>query len=125
VQAVGVNVVVRYAKQNATKTGADDDCGEQCSFVDVFTSSGRLLQCLKDDQEFKAPWGVAMKPRDLEFFSHDPLIGSAKREAIHADRVLDEAFSRFGIARPLLAAIRAMESAPYLGPVCTSLAPLT
>jgi uncharacterized protein (TIGR03118 family) len=38
VQAVGSTVVVTYAKQNATKTGADDNCGEECGFVDVFTT---------------------------------------------------------------------------------------
>src|ERR1700733_874006 len=36
VQAVGDDVVVTYAKQNAQRTGADDNCGEECGFVDVF-----------------------------------------------------------------------------------------
>jgi uncharacterized protein (TIGR03118 family) len=76
VQAVGANVVVTYAMQNATKTAADDNCDEQCGFVDVFTPSGRFLQRLEDGQGFKAPWGVALAPQDFGFFSHDLLIGN-------------------------------------------------
>ena len=75
-QAVGANVVVTYAKQNATKTAADDNCGEQCGFVDVFTGRGRLIQRLEDGPWFQAPWGVALAPQDFGFFSHDLLIGN-------------------------------------------------
>jgi uncharacterized protein (TIGR03118 family) len=75
-QAVGANVVVTYAKQNATKTAADDNCGEQCGFVDVFNDRGRLMQRLEDGPWFQAPWGVALAPQDFGFFSHDLLIGN-------------------------------------------------
>jgi uncharacterized protein (TIGR03118 family) len=76
VQAVGTNVVVTYAKQNATKTAADENCGEQCGFVGVFTSEGKLLQRLESGPWFNAPWGVALAPQDFGFFSHDLLIGN-------------------------------------------------
>ena len=76
VQAVGATVVVTYAKQNATKTAADDTCGEQCGFVDVFTAGGRLVQRLENGPWFLAPWGVALAPQDFGFFSHDLLIGN-------------------------------------------------
>jgi uncharacterized protein (TIGR03118 family) len=76
VQAVGATVVVTYAKQNATKNGADDNCGEQCGFVDVFTARGQLLQRLENGPWFKAPWGVALAPQDFGFFSHNLLIGN-------------------------------------------------
>jgi uncharacterized protein (TIGR03118 family) len=75
-QAVGPNVVVTYAKQNATKTGADDNCGEQCGFVDVFTPGGKLLLSLQYGPWFMAPWGVALAPQDFGFFSHDVPIGN-------------------------------------------------
>jgi uncharacterized protein (TIGR03118 family) len=75
-QAVGANVVVTYAKQNATKTAAADNCGDQCGFVDVFTGSGRLIQRLEKRPGFQAPWGVALAPQDFGFFSHDLLIGN-------------------------------------------------
>jgi uncharacterized protein (TIGR03118 family) len=76
VQAVGATVVVTYAKQNATKNGADDNCGEQCGFVNVFTARGHLLQRLENGPWFKAPWGVALAPQDFGFFSHNLLIGN-------------------------------------------------
>jgi uncharacterized protein (TIGR03118 family) len=76
VQAVGATVVVTYAKQNATRNGADDNCGEQCGFVDVFTARGQLLQRLENGPWFKAPWGVALAPQDFGFFSHNLLIGN-------------------------------------------------
>jgi uncharacterized protein (TIGR03118 family) len=76
VQAVGATVVVAYVKQNATKTAADDSCGEQCGFVDVFTASGRLVLRLEDGPWLQAPWGVALAPQDFGFFSHDLLIGN-------------------------------------------------
>jgi uncharacterized protein (TIGR03118 family) len=76
VQAVGATVVVTYAKQNSTKNAADDTCGEQCGFVDVFTANGRLVQRLEPGPWLMAPWGVALAPQDFGFFSHDLLIGN-------------------------------------------------
>ena len=76
VQAVGANVVVTYAKQNAAKTGADDNCGDDCGFVDVFTTRGKLIQRLEHGPWLRAPWGVALAPQDFGFFSHDLLIGN-------------------------------------------------
>ena len=76
VQAVGANVVVTYAKQNATKTGADDNCDEDCGVVVVFTAKGKFLQRLESGPWFRAPWGVALAPQDFGFFSHDLLIGN-------------------------------------------------
>jgi uncharacterized protein (TIGR03118 family) len=69
-------VVVTYAKQNATKTAADDNCGDQCGFVDVFTGSGRLVQRLENGPGFQAPWGITLAPQDFGFFSHALLIGN-------------------------------------------------
>jgi uncharacterized protein (TIGR03118 family) len=76
VQAVGATVVVTYAKQNASKTSADDSCGEQCGFVDIFTARGRLVLRLEDGPWLMAPWGVALAPQDFGFFTHDLLIGN-------------------------------------------------
>jgi uncharacterized protein (TIGR03118 family) len=76
VQAVGANVVVTYAKQNSAKTGADDNCGDDCGFVAVFTAKGKLIQRLERGPWLRAPWGVALAPQDFGFFSHDLLIGN-------------------------------------------------
>jgi uncharacterized protein (TIGR03118 family) len=76
VQAVSGLVVVTYAKQNANKTGADDNCGEQCGFVDLFNTRGELVRRLQAGSWLLAPWGVALAPQDFGFFSHDLLIGN-------------------------------------------------
>jgi uncharacterized protein (TIGR03118 family) len=76
VQAVGANVVVTFAKQNAAKNAAVDTCGEDCGFVDVFSKHGKLLQRLERGPWFRAPWGVALAPQDFGFFSHDLLVGN-------------------------------------------------
>jgi uncharacterized protein (TIGR03118 family) len=68
--------VVTYAKQNANKTGADDNCGEQCGFVDLFNTRGELVRRLQAGSWLLAPWGVALAPQDFGFFSHDLLIGN-------------------------------------------------
>jgi uncharacterized protein (TIGR03118 family) len=47
VQAVGATVVVTYAKQSRSKTSADDNCGEQCGFVGIFTTTGKFLSHLE------------------------------------------------------------------------------
>jgi uncharacterized protein (TIGR03118 family) len=96
VQAVGANVVVTYAKQSPGKTGTDDDCGEECGFVDVFTSHGRLLQRLQHvPGTLKAPWGVALAPQDFGFFSHDLLIGNRFGGTIAAFNIADGRFLGF------------------------------
>jgi uncharacterized protein (TIGR03118 family) len=77
VQAVGDNVVVTYAKQNASKTGTDDsNCSNGCGFVDIFTKGGVWIANLQIGQQLQAPWGVALAPQDFGFFSHDLLIGN-------------------------------------------------
>jgi uncharacterized protein (TIGR03118 family) len=94
VQVVGDNVVVTYAQQNPQKTGADDDnCGEECGFVDVFNSHGRLVQRLQHvPGTLTAPWGVALAPQDFGFFSHDLLIGNRFGGTIAAFNLADGRF---------------------------------
>ena len=94
VQAVGDNIVVTYAKQNPQKTGADDnDCGEECGFVDIFTIHGRLVARLQHEPgTLTAPWGVALAPQDFGFFSHDLLIGNRFSGTIAAFNPADGRF---------------------------------
>jgi len=93
VQAVGDNVVVTYAKQSPQKNSADDDCGEECGFVDIFSSHGWLLQRLQNvPGTLKAPWGVALAPQDFGFFSHDLLIGNRFGGTIAAFNMTDGRF---------------------------------
>jgi uncharacterized protein (TIGR03118 family) len=92
VQAVGSTVIVTYAKQNATKTGADDNCGEECGFVDVFTREGEFLRRLEEGPWLRAPWGVALAPQDFGFFSHNLLIGNRFGGTIAAFDVISGKF---------------------------------
>jgi uncharacterized protein (TIGR03118 family) len=93
VQVVGANLVVTYAKQNAKKTAADDNCGEQCGFVDVFSKRGVLVQRLQNvPGVLSAPWGVALAPQDFGFFSHALLIGNRLSGTIAAFNFTDGKF---------------------------------
>jgi uncharacterized protein (TIGR03118 family) len=76
VQAVSGFVVVTYAKQNAAKNAADDNCGEQCGFVNLYNTHGALVRRLQAGPWLRSPWGVALAPQDFGFFSHDLLIGN-------------------------------------------------
>jgi uncharacterized protein (TIGR03118 family) len=93
VQVVGANLVVTYAKQNAKKTAADDNCGEQCGFVDLFSKRGVLVQRLQNvPGVLSAPWGVAFAPQDFGFFSHALLIGNRLSGTIAAFNFTDGKF---------------------------------
>ena len=93
VQVVGENLIVTYAKQNAEKTAADDNCGEQCGFVDLFSKRGVLVQRLQNiPGVLSAPWGVALAPQDFGFFSHALLIGNRFSGTIAAFNFTDGQF---------------------------------
>src|SRR6267154_91016 len=73
VQAIGNDIVVTYVLHEEGSPFETD--GPGLGFVDIYTSSGRLLQRLKHGDWLNAPWGVALAPLDFGRFSHDLLIG--------------------------------------------------
>jgi uncharacterized protein (TIGR03118 family) len=73
VQAIGNDVVVTYVLHQEGSQFETD--GPGLGFVDIFSSSGRLLQRLEHGDRLNAPWGVALAPLDFGRFSHDLLIG--------------------------------------------------
>jgi len=73
VQAIGPNVYVTYAKQDAAKH--DPVGGAGLGFVDVFDTRGRLLQRLQSGPWMNAPWGVVLTPGNFGEFSHSILVG--------------------------------------------------
>lgn len=73
VQAIGNDIVVTYALHQ--RGSMDQIEGPGLGFVDVYTSSGRLLRRLQHGKWLNAPWGVALAPLDFGVFSHDLLIG--------------------------------------------------
>jgi uncharacterized protein (TIGR03118 family) len=73
VQAIGNDVVVAYALHEEGSRFETD--GPGLGFVDIYSSSGRLLQRLEHGDWFNAPWGLALAPLDFGRFSHDLLVG--------------------------------------------------
>ena len=73
VQAIGNDIVVTYALHQQGSPFETD--GPGLGFVDIYSSSGCLLQRLEHGDWLNAPWGVALAPLDFGRFSHDLLIG--------------------------------------------------
>jgi uncharacterized protein (TIGR03118 family) len=85
IQTIGSKLYVTYAKQNAAKH--DDVAGAGNGFVDVFSSSGVLLQRLGGtgvQSELNSPWGVAQAPTNFGAFSNDILVGNFRDSHISA-----------------------------------------
>src|SRR5262245_32519996 len=74
VQNLGGKLYVTYAKQNAAATG--DVAGPGNGFVDVFDTSGNLLQRLVSGGSLNSPWGLALAPANFGDFSNDLLVGN-------------------------------------------------
>jgi uncharacterized protein (TIGR03118 family) len=73
VQAIGNDIVVTYALHEEGSQFETD--GPGLGFVDIYSSTGQLLQRLEHGDWLNAPWGVALAPLDFGHFSHDLLIG--------------------------------------------------
>jgi uncharacterized protein (TIGR03118 family) len=72
VQAIGNDIVVTYALHEQGSPFETD--GPGLGYVDIYSSTGELLQRLEHGDWLNAPWGVALAPLDFGFFSHDLLI---------------------------------------------------
>jgi uncharacterized protein (TIGR03118 family) len=73
IQNIGGNLYVAYAQQDSAKH--DEIDGPGLGFVDIFSSTGRLLRRLQSGSWFNAPWGIAQAPTDFGAYSHDLLVG--------------------------------------------------
>lgn len=73
VQAIGNNIVVTFVLHEDGSRFETD--GPGLGFVDIFTSTGQLVQRLEHGDWLNAPWGMALAPLDFGRFSHDLLIG--------------------------------------------------
>jgi len=73
VQAIGNDIVVTFVLHQEGNPFETD--GEGLGFVDIFSSTGKLLQRLQHGRWLNAPWGVALAPLDFGAYSHDLLIG--------------------------------------------------
>ena len=78
IQALGGNVFVTYAKQDAAKH--DDVPVPGKAYVDEFTPDGKLVARVvnsgRKNAPLNAPWGLALAPADFSVFSNDLLVGN-------------------------------------------------
>lgn len=74
IQAIGGNIYVSYAKQNATRD--DAVAGPGLGFVNVYSPSGQLLRRVAARGALNAPWGMALAPAGFGRFSNALLIGN-------------------------------------------------
>ena len=74
VQAVGSNLVVTYAKQDAAKH--DDVPGPGNGYVDIYDTEGNLIRRLAHVLFLNSPWGVVQAPSNFSGFANDLLIGN-------------------------------------------------
>ena len=73
VQAIGNDIVDTYVLHEEGARFETD--GPGLGFVDIYSSTGQLLQRLEHGDWLNAPWGVGRAPLDFGRFSHDLLIG--------------------------------------------------
>ncbi len=74
IQNIGGKLYVTFALQNAEKH--DDVSGPAHGFVDVFDTSGNLIQRLLLHGRLNSPWGLALAPADFGRFSNALLVGN-------------------------------------------------
>jgi uncharacterized protein (TIGR03118 family) len=90
VQALGDELYVTYAKQDAARE--DDVAGPGLGFVNVFDTQGRFLRRLASRGPLNAPWGLAVAPAGFGRFSGALLVGNFGDGRINA---YDPASGRF------------------------------
>jgi uncharacterized protein (TIGR03118 family) len=73
VQAIGTNIVVTYVLHQEGSLFETD--GPGLGYVDIYSSTGKLVRRLEHGNFLNAPWGVALAPLDFGRFSHDLLVG--------------------------------------------------
>lgn len=74
IQAIGGDIFVTYAKQDAD--AEDDVQGKGLGFVDVFDPNGFLLRRIAARGPLNAPWGLALAPAGFGRFSNCLLVGN-------------------------------------------------
>ncbi len=73
VQNIGGDLFVAFAQQDSQKH--DEVDGPGLGYVDVFSTSGRLLRRLQHGNWLNGPWGMTQAPSDFGVHSHQVLVG--------------------------------------------------
>ncbi|MFL5952887.1 MAG: TIGR03118 family protein [Gaiellaceae bacterium] len=78
IQAIGGNIFVTYAKQDASRQNDVPLPGQ--AYVDEFTTDGQLVAHVvnsgKKNAPLNAPWGLALAPSSFGVFGGDLLVGN-------------------------------------------------
>ena len=74
IQNLGGKLYVAYAQQSHKEPDEETDRGS--GFVDVFDTSGHLLQRLIMGNHLNAPWGMALAPASFGSFSGALIVGN-------------------------------------------------
>jgi len=82
IQNIGGKLYVTYAQQSHKEPDEETDRGS--GFVDVFDTSGHLLQRLIQGNHLKSPWGIALAPANFGAFSHALIVGNFADGQLHA-----------------------------------------
>ena len=83
IQAIGSQIFVGYAKQDAQ--AKDPVAGSGLGALDVFDAAGNLVKRLIPvGGKLNAPWGIAMAPANFGPFSNDLLVGNFGDGTINA-----------------------------------------
>jgi len=91
---------VTYAKQDADKE--DDAAGRGRGFVDVFDTSGKLLQRVASQGTLNSPWGIALAPSNFGRNSDELLIGNFGDGRINAFKLPQGRSHKFASAGQLM-----------------------
>ena len=90
IRNINGNLYVTYALQKPGKH--DDQAGPGNGFVDVFDTSGNLLQRLVSHGTLNSPWGLALAPNGFGRFGKDLLVGNFGDGHINAYKIDTGAF---------------------------------
>ncbi|WP_213301929.1 TIGR03118 family protein [Paraburkholderia sacchari] len=82
IRAIGSNLIVTYAMQDAAKH--DDVAGAGLGMVDVYDTAGKLKQRFATGGSLNAPWGIAQAPGNFGSMSGAILIGNFGDGTINA-----------------------------------------
>jgi len=82
IQNIGGKLYVTYAQQSHKTPEDETDNGS--GFVDVFDTSGHLLQRLIQGNHLRAPWGMAIAPANFGAFSGALIVGNFGDGQLHA-----------------------------------------
>jgi len=82
IRAIDGFIYVTYAKQHADRH--DDVAGPGHGFIDVFTTSGFLVERLVSRGALDSPWGLEVAPKGFGPFGGKLLVGNFGNGRIHA-----------------------------------------